>query len=75
MKVKEVDSILKFMTLTIANNLISNSKLNDEYIIYDTEYCIWKNQSWCDHNIFGFYPSDKCVVYSLKQLKNEVSNL
>ena len=35
---------------------------------------MFKPQEWCDHNIFGFYPSAKCVVYDLIQLRNELKS-
>lgn len=70
-----VPKLLDILDLNIAKDLINNSKKKDIYFVYDLEFQSWKNQSWCDHNVFGFYPSNKCNVYSLIQLKEEVERL
>ena len=58
-----------------AEEIIKKAKAKDKYFVYDLEYCMFKPQMWCDHNIFGFYPSHKCIVYCLDKLKEELSQL
>lgn len=54
-----------------ARSIILTSKLNDIYFVYDPKYTCFKNQSWCDHNVLGFYPGP-CIVYDLITLKKEL---
>lgn len=54
-----------------ARSIILTSKRNDKHFVYDPKYNCFKNQSWCDHNIFGFYPGP-CTVYDLITLKKEL---
>ena len=70
-KDKLLDVIIPLET---AKQIIKESKKSDKYFVYDLQYCMFKPQEWCDHNIFGFYPSTKCVVYDLIQLKNELKS-
>ena len=55
----------------VARNLLEKAKPTDKYVIYDSKRKQhWYNQSWCDHNIFGFHLGDSCTAYPIEQLKS-----
>lgn len=64
-----------FLPEALAKSLVADALPGDLYVIFDVQYSHWKNQCWCDHNIFGFYPSSNCIVYSLQQVKDELKVL
>lgn len=56
-----------------AEAILASAGSNDLYFVHDSSLSSpWKNQSWCDHNIFGFAPGPTCSVYSINSLKESL---